>query len=364
MDIEKLFKASTAVIGIVGAAPIYASAWMVARIVSFPFPYSFYEMLDGFLYSEYQQYVALYFQVATGVKFIFHGDQPRLENILYLSNHQCTVDWFVVNMLAAPLSAIGRVKYILKDTLRFLPWYGWYFEQHGCIYVSKNWSVDQRCLAQAFNSIVRRKEKLWLVLFPEGTRFDATNQAAIQLNHSISTEKGLPLYHHHLIPRTKGFSGCMAGLRGHIDAVYDITVAYSTTPPPSPRPSAPSMADLMTSRYREVHVHVKRFDMDSFPMGEEALAEWIQQRFVAKDKLLEDYYAGTPWPGATWQSRPSRLASAARVVAWSAILAATFGTSLGRRLYLMQCLFGGLGGVAVMFAYRKWLRNKYAQLPQ
>ena len=83
------------------------------------------------------------------MQFVFHGYHPaEAENVLYTSNHQCTgsrshsrfdllymmndfhrfaylshrvghpiviaVDWFVVNIFASPLRAIGRIKYILK----------------------------------------------------------------------------------------------------------------------------------------------------------------------------------------------------------------------------------------------------------
>ena len=44
LDIEKLVKASTAVIGIVGAAPIYATFWMGARLVTLPLPSAAYQV--------------------------------------------------------------------------------------------------------------------------------------------------------------------------------------------------------------------------------------------------------------------------------------------------------------------------------
>ena len=41
------------------------------------------------------------------------------------------VDWVVANMLAVRQGSIGHIRYILKDGLRYLPLYGFYFRQVG-----------------------------------------------------------------------------------------------------------------------------------------------------------------------------------------------------------------------------------------
>lgn len=40
-----------------------------------------------------------------------------------------TVDWIVADMLAARQDALGHVRYVLKDGLKWLPLYGFYFAQ-------------------------------------------------------------------------------------------------------------------------------------------------------------------------------------------------------------------------------------------
>lgn len=44
----------------------------------------------------------------------------------------CTLlvaDWIIADMLAIRQSALGHVRYVLKDGLKWLPLYGWYFSQ-------------------------------------------------------------------------------------------------------------------------------------------------------------------------------------------------------------------------------------------
>jgi 1-acyl-sn-glycerol-3-phosphate acyltransferase len=39
------------------------------------------------------------------------------------------VDWMVANMLAIKQGSLGHIRYILKDGLKYLPLYGYYFRQ-------------------------------------------------------------------------------------------------------------------------------------------------------------------------------------------------------------------------------------------
>ena len=39
------------------------------------------------------------------------------------------VDWMVADMLAARQGTIGHIRYILKDELKYVPLYGFYFRQ-------------------------------------------------------------------------------------------------------------------------------------------------------------------------------------------------------------------------------------------
>jgi len=40
-----------------------------------------------------------------------------------------SVDWAIADMLAIRQGSIGHIRYILKDSLKYLPLYGFYFRQ-------------------------------------------------------------------------------------------------------------------------------------------------------------------------------------------------------------------------------------------
>ena len=49
----------------------------------------------------------------------------------------CPVDWVACNMVAVRQGSLGQLRFVMKDGLQWLPLYGHYFYQHGCIYVRR-----------------------------------------------------------------------------------------------------------------------------------------------------------------------------------------------------------------------------------
>lgn len=97
---------------------------------------------------------------------------------------------------------------------------------------------------------------------------------------------------HLLYPRTKGFVATVQHLRRapHVKAVYDLTVAYQhgtrfqAAPSMWETLSAAGLSDGLGYRF---HVHARRFLLTDLPEEDEALAKWLEQRWLEKGQLLE-----------------------------------------------------------------------------
>jgi len=65
---------------------------------------------------------------------------------------------------------------------------------------------------------------------------------------------GLPVFQHVLIPRSKGLSLCTERLRARTSAIYDVTIAYSSTVKSTSndnstvRVAAPTLSGMQTCR--------------------------------------------------------------------------------------------------------------------
>ena len=92
-----------------------------------------------------------------------------------------------------------------------------------------------------------------------------------------------------LQPRTKGFVATVQALRdSHVKHVYDLTLSYRRMGAVFGMP--PSLIRSFTgdlSHEFQFHVDVKRFAMEDLPLDDdEALADWLRQRFIQKDQFL------------------------------------------------------------------------------
>ncbi|XP_067578103.1 1-acyl-sn-glycerol-3-phosphate acyltransferase epsilon isoform X4 [Pseudorca crassidens] len=175
---------------LLGTAPTYVLAWGAWRLLSAFLPSRFYQAVDDRLYCIYQSMVLFFFENCTGVQILLYGDLPKnKENIIYLANHQSTVDWIVADMLAIRQNALGHVRYVLKDGLKWLPLYGCYFSQHGGIYVKRSAKFNEKEMRKKLQSYINAGAPMYLVIFPEGTRYNPELTKVISASQTFAAQE-------------------------------------------------------------------------------------------------------------------------------------------------------------------------------
>jgi 1-acyl-sn-glycerol-3-phosphate acyltransferase len=215
------------------------------------------------------------------------------------------------------------------------------------MYVRRNWQADQGRVLQSLHGLRQVPVPTWVAIFPEGTRFDPAGKGAlVDQSRLFALERQLPDMRMVLMPRTKGFRLLCAGLRGHATAVYDVSIAY-TRRGEDARPAAPGLADLMSRRYGDVHVHVRRYDMATVPTDPNLQSQWLIGRFKDKDRLLERFYAGHGFPGDSWSAPMTPAAAVVRLGLAACLIAPCLLTATGGRLYARVWVLGAIGGILV-----------------
>ncbi|KAK7807369.1 hypothetical protein U0070_015590 [Myodes glareolus] len=178
---------------LLGSAPTYLLAWALWRVLSALLPARLYQRVDDRLYCVYQNMVLFFFENYTGVQILLYGDLPKnKENVIYLANHQSTVDWIIADMLAARQDALGHVRYVLKDRLKWIPLYGFYFAQHGGIYVKRSAKFNEKEMRNMLQSYVNAGTpvRMYLVIFPEGTRYNRTQTKVLSASQAFAAQRG------------------------------------------------------------------------------------------------------------------------------------------------------------------------------
>ncbi|CAF3965561.1 unnamed protein product [Rotaria magnacalcarata] len=191
-------------------------------------------------------------------------------------------------MLAVRQDSLGHIRYILKNDLKWIPLYGFYFQQHGCIYVHRNDKGDLERVEKGIQQIKSDGLPIWLVIFPEGTRYNpVNNQDAIERSRQFAKQKGIPPFDNVLYPRTGATVAAINALKDKLNAVYDVTVMYSSTYDTNRRIrlAAASMTEYLQCQTKELHIHIKRIPIDLIPSGtNEQISNWLCQRFIIKEK--------------------------------------------------------------------------------
>ncbi|CAF3954334.1 unnamed protein product, partial [Rotaria magnacalcarata] len=162
------------VISLFGSVPTFFTLWFILRLITLLcLPHHFYRCCDDYLHSLYQKFVLFFFENWVNSKTHFHGDYQEMikqkENVLFISNHQSSIDWIIENMLAVRQGSLGHIRYILKNELKWIPLYGFYFQQ---VKIKSN------------------DLPVWLVIFPEGTRYNPVkNKDVIERSRQFAKQK-------------------------------------------------------------------------------------------------------------------------------------------------------------------------------
>jgi 1-acyl-sn-glycerol-3-phosphate acyltransferase len=164
-----------------------------------------------------------------------------------------------------------------------------------CLFVKRDWAQDRANIHRLFDRYKAHRIPVCVVSFLEGTRITPAKLAAAR---EYAKERGLYLPSHTLVPRTKGFVATIAGLRDHLDAVYDLTIRYGD----AGDDRVPSLVNCFEAKVRRVHLHVKRYPIDALP-ADPALHDWVMARFREKDDLLADLQRDGRFPGPERNTR-------------------------------------------------------------
>jgi len=224
-----------------------------------------------------------------GTRVVFTGDDvPMRENALLVVNHQQMPDITAMMKFCRTKDRLGDMKYFVKKQLKWVPGMGWGMQFLDCLFIDRDWASDREHIERTFARLVNDRVPVHLVSFVEGTRLTFAKLTAAQ---DYARAHGLHIPRHVLVARTKGFAASVEGLRSHIAAVYDLTIAYED--------AVPTLWQYIKGLVDRIHVHVRRYPIADLPASADDLRLWLQDRWEEKDELLEGYYATGRFPAAS-----------------------------------------------------------------
>ena len=125
------------------------------------------------------------------------------EHAVILMNHHYELDWLFGWMVADRQGILGNCRVYVKKVIKYVPVIGWAWCFSDTLFLARDWGKDQVVLDDCLGALMDYPDPVWILLFPEGTRFTKDKYLA---SKKFAESRNLPVLKHHLVPRTKGFS--------------------------------------------------------------------------------------------------------------------------------------------------------------
>lgn len=209
-------------------------------------------------------------------------EEFRKEHAVVLMNHHYELDWLYGWMVGDRAGVLGNCRVYMKKILQYVPILGWAWKLSDVIFLERNWEKDKDHLATKLNQLLDYPSPMWILLFPEGTRFSKEKYAA---SLEFSTSRGLPPLKHHLVPRTKGFSFTVSRLDpSRISALYDVTLVAGMDDS-----APPTLTSVLYGKVTKASMYIRKFPLKDIPKDEAGSAAWLMNLFQEKDQLKESF---------------------------------------------------------------------------
>lgn len=234
-------------------------------------------------------------EVWAAIPYVFTGSFPEeVESSILIGNHERGMDFTtgISIITRAGKLGCGKMMTMMKQSLAFVPTIGWTHYFQGSLFMRRSWEKDQINITNKLQEIETGifPKPVWIGIYPEGTRITPKKR---EESIKFAQSRGLPQLNNVLLPRTKGFTFLLHGLPTAIESIIDATCGYAGSPM---YPWHPFILGRFATE--AVHIHLQRFTTaKDVPKEEKEQADWLLERFVHKDKLLEEFNTTGHFPG-------------------------------------------------------------------
>ncbi|XP_072178491.1 1-acyl-sn-glycerol-3-phosphate acyltransferase gamma-like [Diadema setosum] len=262
-------------------------------VVVWPFSKQWYRSLNGHIINLLWLQLVWLTDYWSGSKVHFHAEDDFLKKVegrhaLLVVNHKQDVDWLVIWQLAERFKMMRGAKCLMKNEIKYVPFFGWSFYLTEQLFVNRNYAKDKTSLMRHLKNITTYHFPTVTLIFCEGTRY---TKEKYEKSQEFAKQRGLPGLKHHLLPRTKGFNLCIEAYKGKVPVIYNTTIAYQDN-------VEPSIYDLICGKQFDFHVFVRVLPLDEVPTdSEDATAEYCHELYRDKDRAYEYFLEHNTFTG-------------------------------------------------------------------
>ncbi|XP_046665471.1 1-acyl-sn-glycerol-3-phosphate acyltransferase gamma-like [Homalodisca vitripennis] len=271
------------------------------------------------------------------------------EHAYLIMNHRYDVDWLVGWIFCERIGVLGNCKAYAKKSIKYVPTLGWAWKFAESVFLERNWDKDREAIGVQVRELADYPDPIMLLLYAEGTRFTEEKHEA---SLAFAREKGLPQLKQHLTPRTKGFTCSVPHLRGKVDAIYDVQLAFKES-----AKVKPTVTNMLLGKPVEGHLYLGRIPLSEVPEGEAEAAQWLRDLYIKKDKMMEsflhtgDFFAESGVDRVEPFLLPRRYYSLVNMATWAVIVIVPVFYYLTRLITSGSTLYISVGISIILFFF-------------
>lgn len=240
------------------------------------------------------------------------------EHACLVMNHRYDVDWIVGWVFCERIRVLGNCKAYVKKSIQYVPTMGWAWKFSDIVFLERSWDKDREAIGVQVRELASYSDPIMLLLYAEGTRFTKEKHEA---SLSFAREKGLPQLKYHLTPRTRGFTCSIPHLRGKVDAIYDVQLAFKEN-----TKVQPTVTNMLLGKPLEAHMYLQRIPISDVPDSDDGAAQWLHDLYLKKDRMMESFLRTGDWFSESGVQRvdtftlPRRCYSLINMVGWALVI--------------------------------------------
>lgn len=165
----------------------------------------------------------------------------------------------------------------MKDSVKFVPFLGWFTALSDNILLKRNFQHDKILIEKKLKELLKNPNKIWITLASEGTVFSREKHAkAIK----FCLDKNLPILEHHLVPKPSGFITAIEYLKKTgFKSVLNCELVYSS------QFASPTILNLIQGKKMSAHLYLEFIPIENV----EPTFEWLFKFYQRKDELFESF---------------------------------------------------------------------------
>ncbi|KAJ3380241.1 hypothetical protein HDU92_006127, partial [Lobulomyces angularis] len=243
------------------------------------------------------------------LELVLTGDFNELleeDNTVVMSNHLIYSDWWYIWILSWVSGKHGNIRIILKNSLKYLPFFGWAMSYFEFIFLTRKWVADKANLTENLSKCKSNNLPIWLVIFPEGTVIcDETIPSSTKYLKKMNWVEKYPLSNV-LLPKHTGLFHSLDILKPK--SLYDVTLSYSGVTEGKFAYDVYPLAKVFFKGEgpKRVYLNIKRHDLSSIRGFQSEVAEgggsnvserseefgdFLREQFLLKDLQLKNFYS-------------------------------------------------------------------------